>query len=203
MIKNIVFDIGNVLVDFCWREHIAGYGFDKAMTERLGRTMMLSPVWNEIDRGVWSNEELLAGFIAGDPEIEQEIRLVFSSLRTVIKERGGSASWIRGLKDKGYHVYYLSNFSERVKLEAAEELSFLEEMDGGIMSYTVHLIKPDAAIYQELFRRYDLKPGESVFLDDSLPNIETAGELGMYGIQVASQEQAAKELEDLLEKMNG
>lgn len=203
MIRNIVFDIGNVLVDFCWREHIAGYDFDKTMTERLGRAMILSPVWNEIDRGVWSNEELLEGFIANAPELEQEIRLVFSNLGTVIKERSGSVSWVRGLKDKGYRVYYLSNFSKRVKTEAAEELSFLEEMDGGVMSYTVHLIKPDEGIYQELFGRYDLKPEESVFLDDSLPNIETAKKLGMYGIHVTSQEQAAEELESLLKRING
>ena len=96
----------------------------------------------------------------------------------------------------------MSNFSERVKTEAAGQLSFLEEMNGGVMSYTVRLIKPDPAIYERLFKWYELKPEESVFLDDSAANIRTARELGMYAIQVESQEQAAEDLRKLLKQIN-
>lgn len=203
MIQNIVFDIGNVLVDFCWKDHIAGYGFTGETAERLGKAMMLSPVWNELDRGVWTNEELLDGFIANDPALEQEIRTVFSDLSTLVRERSGSLNWICSLKDEGYRVYYLSNFSERVKSEAANQLSFLEEMNGGIMSCTVHLIKPDPAIYERLFKWYELKPEESVFLDDSPANIAAAKQLGMHSILVESQEQAMKDLQKLLKQING
>ena len=112
MIRNIVFDIGNVLADFCWREHIQGMGFQGETAKRLGRAMMQSPVWNELDRGVWTNEELLDGFIANDPGLEQEIRTVFSDLSTLVKEKEGSLPWIRSLKAEGYRVYYLSNGSE-------------------------------------------------------------------------------------------
>ena len=59
MIRNVIFDIGNVLVDFCWREHIESCGFQGVTADRIGRAMMQSPVWSEIDRGVWSMEELL------------------------------------------------------------------------------------------------------------------------------------------------
>lgn len=200
MIRNIVFDIGNVLVDFCWREHIAGLGFDQDMVERLGKAMMLNPVWNEVDRGVWSNEELLQGFIDNDPEMEAEIRTVFGDLSTIVREKSESGAWIRSLKEKGYRVYYLSNFSARVKREAADQLTFLQEMDGGIMSYEVRLIKPDAAIYRALFERYGLKPQESVFLDDSPANVEASRAIGMESILVKSQKQAMEELEDFLKK---
>lgn len=203
MIQNIVFDIGNVLVDFCWKDHIAGCGFSGETAERLGKAMMLSPVWNELDRGVWTNEELLEGFIANAPELETEIRTVFSDLGTLVRERSGSRDWVCSLKDMGYKVYYLSNFSARVKTEAKSQLSFLEEMNGGIMSYTVQLIKPEPDIYKRLFQWYGLKPEESVFLDDSAANIETARRLGMHGILVKSQEQAMEELQKLLKKMNG
>ena len=63
-----------------------------------------------------------------------------------------------------YHTYYLSNYGERIRREASKELSFLSHMDGGIMSYTVHLAKPDPAIYQTLLDRYGLKAEECVFL---------------------------------------
>lgn len=74
----------------------------------------------------------------------------------------------------------------------------MQEMDGGIMSYTVQQIKPDEDIYQTLFDRYNLTPEECVFLDDSLKNLETARRLGMRTILVKSPEQAREELDILL-----
>ena len=203
MIRTIVFDIGNVLVDYCWRDHIRGMGYEGETAERIGRAMMQSPVWNELDRGVWTDEELLAGFIANDPGMEEQIRRVFSDLSTLVRERSGSPSWARSLKAEGYRVYYLSNFSGRVKREAADQLSFLNEMDGGIMSYAVRMIKPDPGIYRKLFDRYGIAAEESVFLDDSPANVETAEKLRMHGILVESQEQAKKELEELLRREAG
>ena len=199
MIKNIIFDIGNVLVDYCWKEHIARFGFTGETLERIGDALMRSPQWNEIDRGVWSNEELLKAFIQNAPELEKEIQLVFSDLSTLVRERPYSVEWIRSLKKEGYRTYCLSNYSYRVETEAAHALSFLKELDGGILSYKVHQIKPDPKIYQMLMERYGLKAEESVFLDDSPANIETARALGMQGILVTSQEQAVEALDQLLE----
>ena len=74
MIRNIVFDIGNVLAEFSWREHLARFGFTGEKVERIGKAMMLNPTWNELDRGVWSREKLLQSFIKEAPDLEQEIR---------------------------------------------------------------------------------------------------------------------------------
>ena len=77
MIRNIVFDIGYVLAEFSWWEHLARFGFTGEKAERIGKAMMLNPTWNELDRGVWSREKLLQSFIKEAPDLEQEIRLVF------------------------------------------------------------------------------------------------------------------------------
>ena len=69
MIRNIIFDIGNVLTDFSWRKFLQKKGFNEAMVERIAKASVQSPAWNEIDRGVWSLEELMQAFIARDPEI--------------------------------------------------------------------------------------------------------------------------------------
>lgn len=196
MIKNIIFDIGNVLAEFCWRDHIAGCGFSGETARRIGRAMMQDPDWNEIDRGVLTQEELLNAFIENDPGIEEEIRKTFADLSTIVRMYPGSIEWIRSLKARGYSVYYLSNFSERIRRECERELVFMQEMDGGIMSYTVRQIKPDEDIYRTLFDRYDLTPGECIFLDDSPKNLETARRLGMQTLLVTSQEQARKDLEE-------
>ena len=186
MIKNVIFDIGNVLLDFCWKDHIARFGFQGEKADRIAQAMMLGPIWPKLDLGLESDEDILEQFVAHTPELEQEIRLVFSDLSTIVREY------------EGYHTYYLSNYGERIRREASKELSFLSHMDGGIMSYTVHLAKPDPAIYQTLLDRYGLKAEECVFLDDTVRNVEAAQALGIAGIVVTSQEQAKKELETLL-----
>ena len=66
------------------------------------------------------------------------------------------------------------------------------------MSYTVHLAKPDPAIYQTLLDRYGLKAEECVFLDDTKANIDGALRAGMQGILVKTQEQAMQDLDELL-----
>ena len=94
-------------------------------------------------------------------------------------------------------MYYLSIFSHKAEVECADALNFLPEMEGGILSYKEHLIKPEPEIYQLLLKRYGLKAEESVFLDDTLKNVEAAEEQGIHGIHFLTKEQAEKELRKL------
>lgn len=200
MIRNVIFDIGNVLVDFCWQEHIRRCGYAGERARRLGEAMMLSPAWHELDRGVQDEEEILSAFIRNDPELETEIRRVFADLSTLIRVFPGTEAWIRRLRDAGYRTFYLSNFPAKVEREGADQITFLAGMDGGILSHRVKMVKPEPGIYRLLLECYGLTAAESVFLDDSPANIKTACELGMQGILVKDQEQAMKDLDGLLEE---
>ena len=71
MIKNVVFDIGNVLAGFVWKDFYESFGFSQEINEKLANATVRSALWNELDRGKMTDEELLAGFIANDPSIEQ------------------------------------------------------------------------------------------------------------------------------------
>ena len=200
MIRNIIFDIGNVLVDFCWRQHIGGCGYTGELQERLGAAMMQSAAWHEFDRGVWTERQVLDAMIGNDPELEREIRHVFADLSTLIREYPGTKDWIRSLKAGGSKVYFLSNFPEKVEREAADQLAFLDLADGGILSHRVKTVKPEPEIYRLLLDRYGLEPDGCVFLDDSPANIRAAGELGIRGILVRDPGQAREELQRLLEE---
>ena len=91
---------------------------------------------------------------------------------------------IQDLKDKGYKVYYLSNWSAWTYdlLQEAGKFDFLELMDGGVFSYDVGYMKPDEEIYKILLNKYKINPEEAVFFDDREENIETANKLGIHGI---------------------
>ena len=132
MIRNIIFDIGNVLTDFRWREFLQDKGFDDAMIDRIAKASVMSPVWNELDRGVWDEEKLMAEFIKLGPEIENELHLAYDNVAGMVTKRDYAVPWIKELKSKGYSVYYLSNFSYKAYMECREALDFISYTDGGI-----------------------------------------------------------------------
>lgn len=202
MIKTVIFDIGNVLVDFCWEAYFKGLGFSEEMTARLGTATVNSDDWPEFDRGVLTEQEMVNRFVENDPEIEKEIRRALENVKGIIRLRDYAVSWIRGLKKAGYQVLVLSNFYRKVEVECAEDMVFLKETDGGILSYQEKLIKPMPAIYWTLLDRYGLKPEESVFIDDSPVNIEAAKKLGIHGIIFENRQQVLRELEALGVKEN-
>ena len=197
MVRNIIFDIGNVLVAFRWREYFKEFGYSQDVYERLCKATAMSPVWNEYDRGVWTEEEVLQAFIANDPKIEPQIRETLSNLKGLLVMYDYAVDWVKELKAKGYGVYYLSNYSWPAYRDCEEELAFISHTDGGILSYREKVIKPDAAIYQLLMDRYGLKAKECVFLDDTEKNINGALAVGMKGIVFQNKEQAIKELQKL------
>ena len=197
MIRNLIFDIGNVLTDFRWKEFLQDKGFDEEMIARIAAASVQNPLWCEFDRGTWTEEELMQAFVKEAPELEQELHLVFDDINGMVTPRDYAIPWLKELKEKGFCVYYLSNFSQKAEVECSECLSFLPYMDGGILSYKEKLIKPDPAIYTLLLERYGLGAEESVFLDDTLVNVQAAEELGIHGIWFQTKEQAEEELRKL------
>lgn len=194
MIRNIVFDIGNVLTDFRWKEFLMDKGFDGEMIRRIARASVESSLWKEIDRGEWEREKLMQEFVKLDPEIERELRLAYDNVHGMVTPRAYAIPWIRELKEKGYGVYYLSNFSDKAYEECADALEFIPYTDGGILSYRERMIKPEPEIYRLLLERYGLKAEECVFLDDLAVNVEAARAEGYAGIVFETKEQAEEEL---------
>ena len=91
---------------------------------------------------------------------------------------------IQDLKDKGYKVYYLSNWSAWTHdlLQEAGKFDFLKLMDGGVFSYDAGYMKPDEEIYKILLNKYKINPEEAIFFDDKEENIEAANKLGIHGV---------------------
>ena len=198
MIRNIIFDIGNVLSDFRWKEFLKDRGFDDEMIDRIGKASVLTDTWYEFDKGVFSDEEVVELFIKNDPDIADELHMAFDNVEGMVRLKPETLGWIKNLKERGYSIYYLSNFSYKAETQCPESLAFIPLMDGGILSYKVRMTKPDPAIYIKLLSMFNLKAEECVFIDDTLKNVEAAQKLGIRGIQYISYEQAGGELEKCL-----
>ena len=198
MIHNIVFDIGNVLTDFRWKGFLEDKGFGEEMIKRIAEASFMSPLWNEIDRGVWDTEKLMREFVRRAPEIEKELYIAFDNITGMVTKRDYAIPWIQEWKQKGCGVYYLSNFSDKAYKECIDALDFLPFMDGGILSYQERVIKPDQKIYGLLLSKYNLKAEECVFIDDTPINVEAAKALGFAGIVFHTKEQVDEELAALI-----
>lgn len=197
MIKNVIFDVGLVLVDFDWKSVFEELGIAGAAFEAVAEATVLSREWNEFDRGVMSDPDILAGFIAHAPEHEEQIRAFWSCMGKTIRTYPYSRNWLRGLEESGFHTYLLSNFPGELYRQSEAEMSFVREVSGALFSYTVKTVKPEPEIYRILMERYGLKAPECVFIDDRPVNLVTARELGMETIHFTGYEQAVEELKKL------
>lgn len=195
--KNIIFDVGNVLVDFSWETYLKEFGFSQKKCEEIADAVFRNDVWNQRDQGLLSEEEYVQKFVEAAPEHEAEIREVMRRSPECIHLRDYAVTWVKYLKEKGYHLYVLSNYSRYMLDRNRPQMAFLDYMDGVIFSCEVKQIKPNFDIFETLLTRYELKAEESVFIDDNYANCQAAGKLGIHAVQFESLSQAAEELKKL------
>ena len=196
-IDTVVFDIGNVLTDFAWKDFLRKKGHDDAMIGRIAKATVESDDWVEYDKGNLTNDEIIARFVENDPELKDILEDAFKNIDGIITKRDRTIPWIKALKTAGYKVLYLSNFSRQALEGCPEAMAFLEETDGGILSFRDHVVKPGPEIYHLLEKRYNLTPAKTVFIDDTAVNIEAAKNLGWKGIVYKNYDQVKEELEGL------
>lgn len=199
MINTIVFDIGNVLVDFTWMPYVRNLLKDEETIRHVNNAIWLTGCWDALDRGE-DTEEVVQRMLAAEPDYREEILLAFDHSGECISRMDYAIPWIQELKQRGYRVLYLSNYARHTMDVNREALDFLPYMDGGVFSSEIGCIKPDARMYQTLCQNYALNPACCVFLDDMEANVQAAAACGMQIIQFRNYEQAKAELEALLSK---
>ncbi|MBR1419326.1 MAG: HAD family phosphatase [Synergistaceae bacterium] len=210
-INTVIFDIGNVLANFGWHlyidELLASMGsLDKRAEVERAIWLSHSPVrpqyklWDELDIGLMSDEEIIDGFVSHAPACEREIRTACSPehIGKCIIKLNTAVPWICHVKNNNFRVLFLSNYSKIIMNANPEALDFLPFLDGGIFSCDVHLIKPDLKIYEMLINKYNLEPERCVFIDDIERNVNAAREAGLNAIKLDTHEQARFDLDKFL-----
>ncbi|MPS64780.1 HAD family phosphatase [Chryseobacterium sp.] len=197
-IKNIIFDFGGVLMDWNPRYFFKDYFNDDEKMEYFLENVAQS-AWNEEqDRGRTLSEGTEVQ-VKKFPDWEKEIRAYYNNWTTMLKsDIPQNVEVLRKLAKTHYHLFGLTNWSEETFPYALENYDFFQLFDGKIVvSGTEKLIKPDPKIWYVLLERYHLNAQESVFIDDSLKNIETARSLGFETVHITPETNLEKELIDL------
>ncbi|MBQ1252812.1 MAG: HAD family phosphatase [Alistipes sp.] len=199
MIKNVVFDFGGVLVD--WNPHhlYDGYfGSEQQATWFLENICLYS--WNLQMDGGKPFAEGVAELTTQHPEWAEAIGIYHTRWSEMIGgEIEGTAELVRRLKEAGYGVYGLTNWSMETYPIIRDRYEVFSLFDGVVVSGEEHLLKPDRRIYECLLDRYALKAAESVFLDDNADNVAGAEAAQMSAIRFENALQAERELKTRFE----
>ncbi len=181
MIRNIVFDMGNVLVRFdpdLFLERIGAAEEDRPLFKR---EVFKSLEWAQMDRGSLTDEEAVPLMCRRLPaRLHAAAEDLVCRWDLPILEIEGSFELVRELKELGYRIYLLSNASLR-QHEYWPRVRASRYFDGTFISADVKLIKPQPEIFQLFLETFALKPEECFFIDDSNYNIEGALNSGMSG----------------------
>ena len=179
MLKNIIFDFGNVIMNYNPDEILNHYELSQADHDLLRKTICESKEWSEIDAGKITEKEATEIFIDRVPDqLKSKVKQIMATWPENVDFYEPVFNYMEKLRQDGYKIYGLSNtgmqFANFVKNSEMGNY-----FDGYVFSAQEKLMKPDRRIYEKLIARYILKPEESLFIDDLKANTDAAKKLGM------------------------
>ncbi len=183
MIKNIVFDMGNVLLDFNPQTSMQMLGISEKAQPFILSELFGGREWVELDLGNISVDEAYENIKQRVPEEHHaELRKCVDGWDICMVPVEGAKEFCSFVKTKGYNVYVLSN-AHKSFYEYFPRYFSLEFFDGVVVSADVHIVKPDVRIYEHLLSKFNLKAEECLFIDDRADNVEGAVKAGMKAYQ--------------------
>lgn len=196
MIKNVIFDLGNVLLSFEPKEYVKSKVIEEKI-EEIYESIFKSKEWPMLDRGTITEEEAKVNIINRKVENKDFINSVFENWYDILTPIESSVEVLKKLKERGYKVFYLSNFHLAAFEYVTKKHDFFALFDGGVVSYKEKLLKPEKEIYEKILCEYNLEPNETVFIDDMEVNVKAAINNGMKGIILKNPIDLKNELEKL------
>ncbi|MFO7573530.1 MAG: HAD family phosphatase [Bacteroidales bacterium] len=193
-IKTIVFDIGNVLISFRPEVFHRERGVSEEKTAIYLNDIYHGLEWQMIDRGVMTIPEAIRSIAGRSSLSTQEIAGIFTLLEEILFPLSENGKLLKPLKKAGFRLYYLSNFAEEMFARVFRKNDFFSHFNGGILSASVKMLKPEPEIYHELIRKYDIIPAETLFIDDLPANIEAAGAEGFQTLYLPDHTRLREEL---------
>ncbi len=200
MIRNIIFDLGGVLVDFKPQNYLSHIGLNKEEVEFFTKLVFYGKEWREYNSSKINSKQTEEKLIKEYSEYANIITKIFSKLdyNYILFEMKDTAEYLKELKAKGYNIYILSDLNED-SFKYNKQFDFFNYVSGGVYSFEVGTTKPNRNNYETLLKKYNLLPEESIFIDDNIDNVNMANELGINGIQFVALDIVKKQIEKLEE----
>jgi len=198
MIRNIVFDLGNVLISFVPSDYLTKKNYPESIRNTILADIFHSEEWKKLDLGIITVGEAIESILLKSSLKREEIALIFNLRTDIMFPLDYNVRLLPGLKKQGFSLYYLSNFPIDSFEEVRNDYYFFRYFDGGIISAEVKMVKPDLKIFNYFLDKYGLNPTECLYIDDIETNVLAAKSTGMNGFTTHGSENIAPELEKKL-----
>lgn len=196
-IKNVVFDIGNVLVRWSPIEIIRLTFGESDDSQTRAKTIFQSPLWLAINRGELNKAESRNQFQQQFGFTPETVEQLFYYVKHTQLTLFGSVDLVKRVKAAGYRTFALTDNVGEIVEHLKQRHDFWPLFEGAIVSAEVKCLKPSAEIFNHLLEKYELKAEECVFIDDVLVNVEGAKKLGFSTIQFKNAQQCEQDLKAL------
>lgn len=186
MIRNIIFDLGNVIIEGTHSSIIMKLANNEEERNFIREKFLTSPEWNLMDLGKITNDEAIIEIQKrNDIKFKELIEISLHKWYENIVVNEDIVDVARKLKLKNYNIYVLSNMAKATYLHL-KDIEFFKLCDGVVISAYENVKKPDEKIFKILLDRYNLKAEECLFIDDDDTNKSyiTANEIGILGRRV-------------------
>lgn len=181
----VIFDLGNVLLDYSPRRFLGEMGIHPDLHDRLAAVLFEDTItWSKLDRGTITISELVETASEKEPSLRKEIKQYLRKWPYYFNAIPQNIAAMYRFKDAGVKIYVLSNFANEVYAMIKKRNAFFSDFDGQILSYEHKVIKPEPEIYELLICTFQLNPEKAVFIDDILENAQGAVQAGLNAIHL-------------------
>ena len=179
MIKNVIFDFGQVLVHFD-PDYMCSRHIENQEDLRLVSDVLFDRLyWDKLDAGTISDEEVVCAAKARLPErLHSAAEKIYYGWIYTLPEMEGMRDVIDLCRKKNFKIYLLSNISTSFA-DNYKEISIIDGFDGYVFSSTAGCVKPSHDIFRHICDKFALNPSESLFVDDNIKNIDGASSFGI------------------------
>jgi len=194
----VIFDLGGVVLDWNPDAILEAFYGDIDARAAMKRDMFHHPDWLLMDRGVYSEADAIARLVERTGRPSSELMGLFGAVRSSLRPKRDTVALIERLARQQVPLYCLSNMPASTFAYLKDSHAFWPHFRGIVISGEVQMMKPEPEIFEYLLRRYELTPGNTVFIDDLQPNVQAAKALGIHTVWFRDAAQCEKELDGLL-----
>ena len=197
-VRNVIFDVGGVLLDWNPGWILEGYYADPAERAAMQQAIFLHADWLELDRGTLSESALLARIAERAGRPAPELANLFEVVRDSLQPKMDTVALLDALAARRVPLYCLSNMPAQTYAYLRERFDFWRSFTGIVISGEVRMVKPQPEIFAYLLQRHGLVAADSVFIDDHGPNVDAARAQGLHAVQFQDASQCEAALREFL-----
>jgi HAD superfamily hydrolase (TIGR01509 family) len=194
-VRSVIFDLGGVVFEWNPDFILAQHYKDTDLRSSMKAAVFQHPDWLALDRGVLTEAEAIQRIIGRTHRSESELSSLFEAVRQSLVPKADTVGLLERLSARGVPLYCLSNMPASTFRYLQDRHSFWDVFRGVVISGDVKMMKPDREIFEYLLRRYELTAGQTIFVDDHLPNVYAARAAGLHAIQFVDAEQCESDLD--------